>query len=37
MQYHGYTPAQRRFLRSADASMQLIDRSAGPPSIVGHQ
>ena len=28
MQYHGYTPAQRRFMRSTDASMRPIDRGA---------
>ena len=37
MQYHGYTPAQRRFLRSTDASMRLIDRGAGQPSTLDHQ
>jgi hypothetical protein len=25
MQYHGYTPAQREFLRAVDFSMQLVD------------
>jgi hypothetical protein len=36
MQYHGYTPAQRRFMRSTDASMRLIDREAGPPAAIDH-
>lgn len=29
MQYHGYTPAQRAFMRTADVSMQLVDRGGG--------
>jgi hypothetical protein len=36
MQYHGYTPAQRRFMRSADVSMRLIDRGDGPPPTIDH-
>jgi hypothetical protein len=30
LQYHGYTPDQRRFMRSTDASIRLIDRGAEP-------
>jgi hypothetical protein len=37
MQYHGYTPAQRRFMRSADVSMRLIDRGDGPPATIDHR
>jgi hypothetical protein len=30
LQYHGYTPGQRRFMRSTDASIRLIDRGSDP-------
>ena len=30
LQYHGYTPGQRRFMRSTDASIRLIDRGGDP-------
>jgi hypothetical protein len=29
MQYHGYNPAQRTFMRTVDASIQLVDRGGG--------
>jgi hypothetical protein len=35
LQYHGYTPAQRAFMRSEDASMRLIDL-AGAAAAVDH-
>jgi hypothetical protein len=35
LQYHGYTPAQRAFMRSEDASIRLIDR-AGAAAAVDH-
>ena len=36
MQYHGYTPAERRFMRSTDVSMRLIDRGAPPGAAFDH-
>jgi hypothetical protein len=36
MQYHGHTPAERRFMRSTDASMRLIDRGTGQPATIEH-
>jgi hypothetical protein len=35
LQYHGYTPAQRAFMRSEDASIRLIDR-AGAAAAADH-
>jgi hypothetical protein len=36
LQYHGYTPAQRAFIRSEDASIKLIDRGGAAAAVDHH-